>query len=259
MENREMPSADRDRRSAPRRTVEQERLHRKQQLAAALRIFAYYGFDEGAGGHLTARDPQQTDRFWVNPFGRPFRRLRVSDLILVDHEGRVSDGAGTVNPAGYAIHSRIHAARPDVVAAAHTHTVHGRAWSTLARPLDPLTQDSCAFFRDHTVHDDFTGVVLETEEAERIAKTLGSGKAVILRNHGLLTVGGSVAEAAWWFVSMERCCQIQLLAEAAGVPRAIEPDAALATRETIGTPGLGRFNFRPMYEAIVADQPDLLD
>src|SRR5688572_3211802 len=97
------------------RSVAQERRHRQQRLAAALRIFAKFGYDEGAGGHLTARDPQWADRFWVNPFGRSFARLRVSDLILVDHAGQVVEGEGTVNPAGYAIHSQIHAARPDVI------------------------------------------------------------------------------------------------------------------------------------------------
>ncbi len=88
---------------------------------------------------------------------------------------------------------------------------------------------------------------------------MGENKAVILRNHGLLTVGGCVEEAAWWFFSMERCCQIQLHAEAAGRPVPIRPADARLTRETIGTPALGRLNFRPMYEAIVRAEPDLLD
>jgi len=242
-----------------RRTPEEERLHRRQRLAAALRIFADRGFDEGVGGHLTARDTLRPDCFWVNPFGVNFRHVRVSDLLLVDHDGTVVEGEGTVNPAGFAIHSQIHAAHPRVVAAAHTHSTYGRAWSTLARRLDPITQDACAFFDDHEVFDEYTGVVLDLEEGKRIAQCLGTGKAVILRNHGLLTVGGSVEEAAWWFVTMDRSCQVQLLAEAAGSPHLIDPAGARAARDQIGTPGLGRLNFRPLYADVVRRQPDLLE
>lgn len=243
----------------PKRTPEQERLHRKQRLAATLRLFARLGFGEGAGGHVTARDPLEPDRFWINPFGVHFGHTRVSDLLLVDADGTVVAGTGNVNPAGYTIHSHIHAARPDVVAAAHTHSTYGRAWATLGRPLAPLTQDACAFYRDHEVFDEFDGVVLESEEGKRIAARLGPAKAIILRNHGLLTVGGSVEEAAWWFVAMDRACQIQLLAEAAGAPVPVPDDVAVATRATMGTPQMGRLNFRPMYADIVRAEPDLLD
>ncbi|HEU4425846.1 MAG TPA: class II aldolase/adducin family protein, partial [Pilimelia sp.] len=232
--------------------------HRKQRLAAALRLFALLGFDEGAGGHITARDPEFPDRFWINPFGRYFGRLRVSDLILVDESGRVVAGEGRVNPAGFAIHSQVHAARPDVVAAAHSHSVYGRAWAALGRLLDPITQDACAFYGDHVLYDSFSGVVLDLDEGKRIARRLGDHKAAILRNHGLLTVGGSVEEAAWWFVSMDSCCRVQLLAESAGTPVLVDAADAEATRALMGTPGMARINFRPLYERIVAEQPDLL-
>ncbi|MGW0502421.1 class II aldolase/adducin family protein [Micromonospora sp. NPDC003241] len=241
------------------RTPAEERLRRQRQLAATCRLFARYGFDEGAGGHVTARDPEDPDRFWINPFGMHFGHVRVSDLLLVDAGGEVLEGTGRINPAGYVIHSHVHAARPDVVAAAHTHSTHGRAWSTLGRPLDPITQDACAFYQDHTVFADYTGVVLADEEGKRIADALGDTKAVVLRNHGLLTVGGSVAEAAWWFIAMDRSAQVQLLAEAAGRPILIGPDEAAETRRVIGTPGIARLNFRPLYADIVRAQPDLLD
>nr|AFV52183.1 aldolase [Streptoalloteichus sp. ATCC 53650] len=242
-----------------RRTAEEERLHRKRRLAATMRLFARLGFDEGSGGHVTARDPEHPDRFWINPFGVHFGRVRVSDLLLVDETGAVVAGEGSVNEAGFVIHAAVHAARPDVVAAAHTHSVHGKAWSALGRRLDPLTQDSCAFYADHEVFDAFSGVVLEHDEGRRIAETLGPRKAVILRNHGLLTVGGSVAEAAWWFISMERSCQVQLLVAAAGGAEPIPDAAARATHRTMGAPWMGRLNFRPMYDDIVRAQPDLLD
>lgn len=241
------------------RTVDEERRYRQQRLAATLRLFARLGYDEGVGGHITARDPQYPERFWINPFGMHFGHVRVSDLLLVDSDGAVLAGNGSINPAGFTIHSQVHAARPDVVAAAHTHSLHGRAWSTLGRRLDPLTQDACAFYGDHEVFDGFGGVVLDSEEGKRIAERLGSGKAVILRNHGLLTVGESVQEAAWWFISMERSCQVQLLAEAAGSPIPVQPEVARATADMMGTPGMGRLNFRPLYTDIVRAEPDLLD
>jgi len=243
----------------PPRSADAERLHRQRCLAATLRLFAELGYEEGAGGHVTARDPVHQDHFWVNPFGLSFSLVKVSDLVLVDEAGQVVAGTGRVNPAGYQIHSRIHAARPDVVAAAHTHSVHGRAWSALRRPLDPITQDACAFYEDHEVYADYGGVVLQAEEGQRIAAALGGAKAVILANHGLLTVGASVGEAAWWFVAMDRCCQVQLLAEAAGCPQPVSAATARAARAQLGTPGMGRFNFRPLYEAVVARHPDLLD
>src|SRR5712675_1948793 len=170
-------------------TASQERLHRKQRLAAAFRLFARYGFDEGVAGHITARDPEKTDHFWVNPFGMYFGHIRASDLLLVNHDGDVVEGKHPVNQAAFAIHSQVHAARPDVVAAAHAHAVYGKSWSAFRRPLEPLTQDSCAFYGDHAVFDDFTGVVLDVEEGKRIAHALGDHKAVILSNHGNLTVG----------------------------------------------------------------------
>src|SRR5215831_11574864 len=127
-------------------TLEEERQHRKQRLAAAFRLFAKFGFDEGVAGHITARDPERSDHFWVNPFGVHFRHIRASDLILVNATGEVVEGNRSVNIAAFAIHSRIHQARPDVIAAAHSHSRYGRAFSTLGRTLEPITQDSCIFY-----------------------------------------------------------------------------------------------------------------
>jgi ribulose-5-phosphate 4-epimerase/fuculose-1-phosphate aldolase len=240
-------------------TVEEERLYRKQRLAAAFRLFAKYGYDEGVAGHITARDPERAEQFWVNPFALPFAKIKVSDLLLVDHQGAVVEGDRPVNRAAFAIHSQVHRARPDVVAAAHSHSLHGKAWSSLGRRLDPITQDACDFFEDHGVYQDFNGVVIDTAEGGNVATALGQTKAVILRNHGLLTVGQSVDEAAWWFIRMERCCQVQLMAEAAGTPTLIEAAAAKQTYGIQGTPLAGWFTFQPLYDLIVEEQPDLLD
>jgi ribulose-5-phosphate 4-epimerase/fuculose-1-phosphate aldolase len=239
--------------------VAQERLHRKQELAAAFRIFGRFGFSEGVAGHITARDPEHPDRFWVNPFGMNFRQIKVSDLICVDHEGTVVEGSQPVNYAAFCIHSQVHLARPDVVAAAHAHSVHGKALSSLGVMLEPLTQDACAFYQDHSRYDDYRGVVNDVEEGRRIGVALGSRKAVILANHGLLTVGESVAEAAWWFVTMERSCQAQLLAMAAGTPKPIDHETAAGVRDQTGFPLAGQFQFRPLWDEITATDPDLFD
>ena len=240
-------------------TKAEERLHRKQRLAATFRLFARFGFDEGVAGHVTARDPERLDHFWVNPFGMYFGHIRASDLILVNHQGEVVEGRGMLNAAAFAIHSQVHAARPDVVAAAHSHSLYGKAWSSLGRLLDPLTQDACAFFEDHALFDDYTGVVLDPSEGQRLAQSLGSRKAIILRNHGLLTVGKSVDEAAYWFIALDRSCHAQLLAEAAGKPVRIDAESARLTRSQVGSEAAGWFSFQPLYDQIARDQPDLLE
>lgn len=243
-------------------TLAEERQHRKERLAAAFRLFSRFGFDEGVAGHITARDPELTDHFWVNPFGMHFSHIRVSDLILVNDKGEVVEGSYPVNRAAFAIHSQVHAARPDVIAAAHAHSLYGKAWSSLGRLLDPITQDACAFFEDHSLFDDFTGIVYDVEEGKRIAQALGSHKAAILRNHGLLTVGQTVDAAAWYFITMERTCQAQLLAEAAGKPILIDPEYARQTRQQLDMPGpplSGWFSFQPLWQRITREQPDLLD
>ncbi|MFF0297342.1 class II aldolase/adducin family protein [Kitasatospora sp. NPDC004615] len=240
-------------------TVEEERRHRKERLAAALRIFGKLGFEEGVAGHITARDPELTDHFWVNPFGMSFKHVKVSDLVLVDHHGTVVEGRYPVNQAAFVIHSTIHRARPDVVAAAHSHSTHGRALSALGRRLEPITQDVCAFYQDHALFDDYTGLVTDLEEGERIATALGPHKAVILRNHGLLTVGSTVDAAAWWFITMERSCQVQLLAQAAGPTIPISPENAALTYRQIGNDLAGWVNYQPLYDQITREQPDLFE
>lgn len=136
-------------------------------------------------------------------------------MILVNEDGDVVVGDEPINAAAFAIHSEIHKARPDVHAACHAHSVHGKAWSVFGKELDMITQDALRFYKSHAVYPMFGGVVLDREEGQRIAKYLGNSKAAILQNHGLLTVGNSVDEAAFWFLTMERTCHAQLLVDAA--------------------------------------------
>ena len=182
--------------------VEDERLHRKQKLAGALRIFGRVGFGEGVAGHITVRDPEFPDHFWVNPFGMSFRHVRVSDLLLVNHSGDVVYGSRPVNRAAFVLHAAIHQARPDVISAAHSHSVHGKAFASLGIPLDPITQDSCIFYGDHRVITEQGGaVVLDIDAGKEMAAAFPTGKAAIHQNHGLFTVGKTVDEACFWFLT----------------------------------------------------------
>jgi ribulose-5-phosphate 4-epimerase/fuculose-1-phosphate aldolase len=211
-------------------------------------------------GHITARDPELTDHFWVNPFGMNFRHIKVSDLILVNHRGEVVHGRKPVNRAAFVIHSAVHEARPDVMAAAHAHSVYGKAWSSLGRPLDPITQDACMFFEDHVVVTEGGGaIVLDENAGKALAQGLGARKAAIHRNHGLFTVGQTVDEAAWWFITMERSCQAQLLAEAVAPPHIIDEADARYTRDQTGFPLAGWFSFQPLWDDIVRTDPELFD
>ena len=241
-------------------TPAEERLHRQQKLAGALRIFGRLGFGEGVAGHITVRDPEFPDHFWVNPFGMSFRHIRVSDLILVNHSGDVVYGSHPVNRAAFVIHSAIHRARPDVIAAAHSHSLHGKAFASLGIPLDPITQDSCNFYDDHVVISEQGGaVVFDLAAGDELAEKLGTKRAAIHQNHGLFTTGGSVDEAVFWFVSMERSCQAQLLAMAAGTPKLIRDEYARYTYQNAAYPLAGWFSFQPLWQEICRTDPDLFD
>ena len=235
-------------------TVEAERLRRKRDLALAFRLFGRFGFSEGIAGHITVRDPGNPETFWVNPFGMAFSEISVSDLLLVDSDGEVVVGDRPVNRAAFCIHSQVHRARPDVVAAAHAHSIYGKSFAALGLELDPITQDACAFYEDHSLYAEYGGVVNDLEEGRRIGVALGGNKAVVLQNHGLLTVGASVAEAAWWFVTLERSCQAQLLAMAAGRPKLIDPDIARNVRDQIGGARSASASFRSLLHAVKQDE-----
>ncbi|KAK0327917.1 hypothetical protein LTS16_001758 [Friedmanniomyces endolithicus] len=244
-----------------------ERDYLKGRLAAAFRIFGKNGFDEGVAGHITMRDPVEPDSFWaigmlmevvkVNPFGVAFSHINKSDLIRVGPNGKVVDGGDVrlLNTAAYMIHHAVHVARPDVVCAAHSHSIYGRTWCTLGRKLDTITQDACAFHNDHVTYNSFNGVVLVEKEGQDIAACLGNKKAALLQNHGLLTVGKTIEEAVFWFVSMERCCHSQLMAEAAAAYTGqklviIDDEQAEYTKRTVGSPAAGWFNAKPMFDMI---------
>lgn len=245
-------------------TLDEERAHRKAKLAGAFRMFSKAGLDEGVAGHITVRDPEHPDTYWVNPFGMHFSHIRSSDLVRVDHAGRVVEGDRAVNGAAVAIHCAVHASRPDVLAAAHAHGPYGKTLSSLPVGIEPLTQDACAFYDDFGVLDGYTGVVLDADEGRRIGGALGDKKAIILRNHGMLTVGTTVDSAAWWFLTLERTAQAQLMAYSAAAgyglrPRQIGPEEATLTHSQVGYEFAGWFQFQPIWEMISRANPDIFD
>ncbi|KAG2046698.1 class II aldolase/adducin domain-containing protein [Suillus hirtellus] len=231
----------------------------KFRLAQAYRIFGKYGFDEGVAGHITVLDPIRPDCYWVNPWGIHFKLIQPEDLLLVDHRGKIQENESGpsrfLNRAAYMIHSAVHEARPDAICAAHSHTTYAKAFSALGVPLDPLTQDSCAFYEDHTLYSQFRGIVDEREEGLAIANALGSKKAVILQNHGILVATKSIESAVFFFISLERCCKVQMVVEQAAAarglkPRLIDPVDAASTWEAIGSEVGGWFNGIPEFQLL---------
>ncbi|KAK6837631.1 hypothetical protein RU639_001378 [Aspergillus parasiticus] len=221
-----------------------------EHMAAAFRVFARKGFTEGTAGHISLRDPVQPNTFWINPFGVHFGMLKASDMVQIDEEGQVIGGNKVaVNAAGFQIHSAIHKARPDINAACHTHSVAGKAWSTFGRPLDIISQDTCTFLGIQTVHENFGGIVLDDAESQRIAKTLGEkNRVVILQNHGILTTGATVDEAAYLFTLMERSCEIQLMVEGTNLPKKlVGPKEAEYTAKVNQDPETLYIEFQPDF------------
>ncbi|TVY45473.1 Meiotically up-regulated protein 14 protein [Lachnellula occidentalis] len=243
-------------------TKQSEQRWQLEQMAGAFRVFAKLGFADGSSGHISMRDPVNPETFWINPYGVHFGMLTVSDMVQLDEDGRRIGGADKmVNAAGFIIHAAIHKRRPDINAACHMHSPFGRAWATFGKPIDMLNQDSCMFYEDLVVYSNFGGVVLAKEEGGHLADALGpTMKNMILQNHGLLTCGGTVAEAAAFFIALERACQTQLLVEAAIAPDGsqlkkeyVNDEEARYTKDGTGTPEVMYMQFEPEYQMILKE------
>ncbi len=220
----------------------------RHALVEAIRLFAALGYGDGIAGHISVRDPNEADCYWVNPFGLDFHHVTVRDLLLVGPAGTVLVGTGTLNPTVDPLHGELHRNRPDLAAFAHTHSLYGKTWSSLGRLLDPITQDACVLYLRHGLHAQFRGLVDDRQEGKEVCEAMGAGTAVILQNHGFLTGGRSIAEAAWLFVVMERSAQSQLLAEAAGTPILIPADVAEATGQILSGQEHADKQFRNLFE-----------
>jgi ribulose-5-phosphate 4-epimerase/fuculose-1-phosphate aldolase len=218
-------------------------------LAAAYRLIHRLGLDDSIYTHISVRLPDRHDRFLINPYGMRFEEVTASNLVSVDIEGNIVDdplGLG-INPAGFTIHSAVHAARPDVTCVLHTHTVAGVAVSTQKQGLLPLNQWSVQF-TDRLAYHDFEGIALDLDERARLVADLGDKFVLILRNHGMLTCGRSVGEAFKLMYNLERSCRAQLAIQAAGAE--ITPVSADVARKTAE-------QYATFYDSIEAGgQPD---
>ena len=236
------------------RSVEDERAHRKRVCAIGYRIFGAMRWGQLGDGHISARDPELTDHFWLLDWGVPFHAATVHQLVLVGPDGSVKDTSGqptgAVNTAGYNIHSPILAARPDAVSAAHTHTQFGTPWAANVQPFRAISQESCAFVFDQAMFDDEEVEVLSYDGGKRIGAALGEHKLVILRNHGLLTVGLTVESAIGWFVMAERVAEVHVKAPD-GV--AISDTAARVAASTLAPDEVGWRVYQWLQRTIVPD------
>ena len=228
----------------------EERARRKCQVALGYRIFASQRWGDLGDGHISARDPERTDCFWLLRYLVPFHEATVDDLVLVGPDGSLVEGDGIINKAAYFIHHPILMARPDAVCAAHVHTQWGTPFSAEVRMLEPITQVACAFYEEHALFDDEEVQVQDVDGGKRIAEALGANRAVILRNHGLLTVGESVADAVSAFVMMERVAEAHMKACQA---KPISPAAARYARADLRQRGAGRVLFEWLVRRHVGD------
>ncbi|MGX9937368.1 class II aldolase/adducin family protein [Advenella kashmirensis] len=243
-------------------SVSAHRQHLKERLVAACRAFALQGYDYGFAGHLTIRDPEDPGLYWTNPMAIHFSQVKVSNLILADHTGKVVDGRHAINRAGFVLHAAVHEQHQDIVAMCHAHTVYGTAFAALGKPLAPISQDAAAFFEDHVVIGDEAGqVAVEVKAGHKVANAFAGVKAAIHQNHGLLTASRhSIEAAAFWFIALERCCQQQLMIDATGItPRLVTPDRARYSREHVGSEYIGWLHFQAIWDQLVATQPDMFD
>ncbi|MES2290682.1 MAG: class II aldolase/adducin family protein [Pseudomonadota bacterium] len=187
------------------------------ELAACYRLAHHYRMTDLIATHISARLPGPGERILINPFGALFSEVTASNLVEVTLEGEVSEAGGEINPAGYLIHSTVHAARADAVCVMHTHTAAGVAVAAQEHGLLPISQQA-AVLGDRVAYHDYEGVALAASERVTLARDLGDKSVLILRNHGLLTVGRSVGEAFWLMMTTQRACEIQIAALAGGTP-----------------------------------------
>ena len=197
-------------------------------LAAAYRLVALSGWDDLIFTHISARVPDSEHHFLLNPYGIMFEEVTASSLVKIDLQGnKVMESPHFINPAGFTIHSAVHEARADALCVMHLHTRHGIAVSAQKKGLLPLSQQAMFALSSLTYHD-YEGLALDADEKPRLVSDLSDKKFMILRNHGLLTVGRNAAEAFLGMFLLERACKIQILAQTGGGELSLIPNAILA-------------------------------
>ena len=211
-----------------------ERAELKRQIVLGYRLFAQLGWGDLGDGHISGRDPELTNAMWLLDAATPFKFADESKLVLIDSNGEVIDGTGNTNWPAFYIHHPILSMRQDIVSVAHTHTPFGTPFAAEARMFDAITQEACIFVEDHTLFDDEEVQVQSTDCGYRIANALKRNRGVVLRNHGLLSVGKSVKEAVVWFVLMERVAEAHIKARN---PKPISHNAALFAKADLTSEG----------------------
>lgn len=229
---------------------EEIRQRRKRDVALGYRLLASQRWGDLGDGHISARDPERTDCFWMLRLGVSYHEAKVRDLVLVGPDSSLVEGEGMINMAAYYIHHPILMARPDAVSATHVHTGWGTPFSAEVRPIEPISQEACIFFEDHAIFDDEEVQVQSTVAGQRIADSLGNNRAIILRNHGLLTVGASVSESVGCFVTMERVAEVHMKVRDA---KPISPEAARFAKADLDQYGAGRYQFASMVSRHIGD------
>ena len=232
----------------------------REDLAAAYRLIAMFGMTDLVFTHLSARLPGQGHRFLVNPYGMLFEEITASSLVVVDADGEpMQQTTWPVNPAGFVIHSAVHRARANAMCVMHTHTLAGMAVAAQTGGLLPLNQMSMEFDGRVALHD-YEGIAADDNlsERDRLVLDLGDKPCMILRHHGLLTVGHTVAEAFYWMYYLEQACRIQLAAQSSGAPLAVPPASLVrCARDQFGTgPTKGWLPWQALKRKLDREQPD---
>ncbi len=223
-----MPAPEKAQTSKVRELVSPEEWQARVDLAAAYRLVAHYGWDDLVFTHISARVPGPEHHFLINPYGMMFDEITASSLVRVDLDGNIVMATPyQINPAGFTIHSAVHAAREDALCVIHLHTDYGIAVSAQQDGLLPISQQAL-FALSSLAYHDYEGLALNEEEKPRLVADLGNKTFLILRNHGLLTVGQTVADAFMSMFLLERACKIQILAQSGGGKLIPIPDAVLA-------------------------------
>ena len=235
----------------------------RRDLAACYRLAHHYRMTDLIATHISARLPGPGHRILINPFGALFNEVTASNLVEVALDGEVLTPDGRINPAGYLIHSTIHAARPDIECVMHTHTAAGVAVSAQEEGLIPISQQALVIANRVAYHD-YEGVALVESERVSLARDLGDRDVLILRNHGLLTAGRTVGEAFWLMMMAERACQIQVAALAGGTPvrRLSQAMQDLVEQQVVeGTGGLpgGTLDWIALMREVERIAPDYAD
>ena len=236
-------------------------------LAAAFRLVDLYGWSDMLATHLSARIPGPNEHFLINPVGMMFEEMTASCLVKVDIDGNIlSESEFGINPAGYTIHSAVHMGRKDAGCVMHTHTAAGLGVATQKSGLLPLTQMALAVIAQTGYHD-YEGPAFDLGERDRLIKDLASNNVLILRNHGLLTVGKTVAEAFVWLFRAERACRFQLSFQQAGVspqkiPKEVQDVSIERSKKAISASGhrpIGEFEWPALIRKLNRENPGYAD